>query len=143
MKKRVSALVLALIIAVTAVGAVNIEEIMPYASAYLDAYSVSLGAKGNGKMSVGMTVDGITTMDRIGVSCVDIDEKINGTWYDFDEQYSSDNTDFMTTDSRDYLGSYTFYGTPGRQYRVTITAYARKDGGYDTGEVTSPVVTCE
>lgn len=134
---------LALIITITVVEAVSIEEIAPYASAYLDEYSVSLGAKGNGKMSVGMTVDGVTAMDRIGVSCVDIDEKINGVWYDFDEQYSSDNPDFMTTNSRDYLGSYTFYGTPGRQYRVTITAYARKSGGYDTGYVTSPVVTCK
>ena len=94
-------------------------------------------------MNVGMTVDGVTTMDRIGVTCVDIDEKRNGTWYDFDEIYSDEETDFIITNSYDYAGSYSFYGTPGRQYRVTITAYARKNGGYDTGYVTSPIVTCK
>lgn len=140
MKRRISTLLLVLVLAFTTVGAV---EITPYASAYLDAYGVSLEARGNGKMGVSMTVDGVTTMDRIGVTCVDIDEKRNGTWYDFDEIYSDEDSSFIITNSYDYLGSYTFYGTPGRQYRVTITAYARKSGGYDTGEVTSPVVTCE
>ena len=143
MRKRVLALVFALIFVVTSVGAINVEEVTPYASAYLDGYGVSLVAKGNGKMNVTMTVDGVTTMDRIGVLCVDIDEKRNGVWYDFDEQYSDDNSYFVISDSYDYADDYSFYGTPGYQYRVTITAYARKDGGSDTGYVTSPVVTCK
>lgn len=142
MKKRVFSLVFAFILAIAAVSAVNGEEIVPFASAYLDAYGVSLGAKGNGKMGVGMTVDGVGIQDRIGVLEIDIDEKINGVWHDYDEQYSAENPDFMESNSREYVGSYYFYGTPGRQYRVTITAYARKDGGSDTGTVTSPVVTC-
>ena len=142
MKKRVFALMCAIIIAITAVGAVGIEEIIPYASAYLDSYSVSLGAKGNGRMNVSMTVDGVGVQDRIGVLAINIDEKVNGTWYAYEDAYSTENPDFIETNSRDYVGSYSFYGTPGRQYRVTITAYARKGSGSDTGTVTSPVVTC-
>ena len=143
MKKRIVSLLLMFALAITSVYAVKIETVTPYASAYLDEYSVTLNAKGNGKMLVTMTVDGVTTMDRIGVLCIDIDEKRNGTWYDFDEVYSDDYPYFVISNSFDYADDYAFYGTPGRQYRVTITAYARKNGGSDTGTVTSPIVTCE
>lgn len=143
MKRRLFSLLIVLAIAISAVAAFENEVMVPYASAYLDEYSVSLGAKGNGRMNVSMTVDGVTTMDRIGVLCVDIDEKRNGTWYDFDEVYSDDYPYFVISNSYDYADDYSFYGTPGRQYRVTITAYARKNGGSDTGTVTSPVVTCK
>lgn len=51
------------------------KEITPYASSYLEQYSVSLAADGNGVMSIDMSVDGVSKMSKIGVMEVYIEEK--------------------------------------------------------------------
>ncbi len=112
-------------------------------SAYLDGYAVAIEARGNGVIAVAMSVDGKGVMEKIGVKEVEIEQKINGKWTYYDSQYGAEHPEFYEYDSRDYLGTTYFNGTPGVSYRVTLTVYARNSQGYDTGYITSYTVVCE
>lgn len=113
------------------------------ASRYLDGYSVGLGAKGNSLMAVAITVDGVGVMDKIGAREIYIEQKIDGVWKFYDSLDGAEHPEFYDYDSRDYIATTYFTGTPGVSYRVTLTAYAKNSSGSDTGYVTSPVVVCK
>ena len=117
-------------------------SVQPYASAYLSDYSISFGARDNCRMVITMDVNGVRTMDRIGCSVLVIEKKVNGTWLVDEIMVSADYPEFTVENAATYFHSIDYYGEADYQYRVTMTAYARKDGGYDTGEITSYVVTC-
>lgn len=119
------------------------DEMIPYASNYLERYYVALGAHGNGKMTISISIDGVGRQDKIGVLSIDIEKKVNGVWQYHDTIDSTDHPEFFAYDSYDYLGAVDFYGTPGVAYRVTILAYAKKGSGSDTGTITSPIVVCK
>ncbi len=112
------------------------------ASSYLSTYRVSLTAKPNHRMSIDASIDGTGIMDKIGVSIVQVDQKINGVWSDYETFYAIDNPYFYQYDTVSYLDTISFYGTQGVQYRVTLTVYASKNGGADTGTITSFTTTC-
>lgn len=112
-------------------------------SAYLDGYSVGIEARGDGEIAVIMTVDGKGTMDKIGVTEVYIEKKVNGVWKEHETQYAAEHPEFYMYDSQDYVGNAYFYGTPGVSYRVTLMVYARKGSGSDTGFITSYTVVCK
>ncbi len=113
------------------------------ASEYLDEYSVGIEARGNGKIAVIMNVDGTGVMDKIGVREVEIDYKENGTWKYYDSLYAAEHPEFYDYDSRDFMGTTYFQGTPGVLYRATLTVYAGNSTGHDTGYITSYAVTCK
>lgn len=114
----------------------------PYASAYLSNYSIGFGARDNCRMVITMDVNAVHTVDKVGCIMLVIENKIDGTWYEYDTLFGIENPDFYMYDTASYLGSYEFYGEPGVQYRATMTAFAQDSTGYDTGDVTSYVVTC-
>ncbi len=155
MKKRLISLVVMLaIISCTTVNALAsspFQESNPNmsvisirrASAYLDGYSVGIEARGNGTIAVMMNVDGTGVMDKIGVREVEIDYKENGTWKYYDSLYAAEHPEFYDYDSRDFMGTTYFQGTPGVLYRVTLTVYAGNSTGHDTGYITSYAVTCK
>lgn len=113
------------------------------ASQYLDGYSVGIEARGNGTIAVAMNVDGVGVMEKIGVREVEIDHKVNGVWRYYDSLYASEHPEFYNYNSRDYVGTTYFQGTPGVSYRVTLTVYARNSNGSDTGYITSYTVVCQ
>lgn len=144
MLKRLSALLLVVFFIFSATMISAADNIAPLrASYYLDGYTVVLSAKGNGRMLVSMIVDGVGIQDKIGVSKIDIDEKVDGKWHYYDTLYAVDHPEFYDYNTRDYLGDVSFYGTPGNSYRVTLLVYAEKDGGWDTGDITSYTVECK
>lgn len=112
------------------------------ASEYLDGYSVGVEARGNKRIAVIMTVDGKGTMDKIGVSEVYIEEKVGETWVEYEIQNAVEHPEFYNYNSQDYVGNAYFTGTPGMSYRVTLTVYARRGSGFDTGSITSYTVVC-
>lgn len=112
------------------------------ASSYLSTYSVALTAGSNHQMVIDATAYGTSIMDKIGVSVANIDQKINGVWSDYENLYALNNPSFYQYDTVFYAGNIYFTGTQGVQYRVTLTVYSGKDGGYDTGTITSYTVTC-
>lgn len=118
-------------------------EINPMASLYLDSYSVTLQPLGDGEMYIDMTVEGTTLMTKIGVVEMYIEEKTpTGTWHEFDTLYGLDNPDFYMYNCIGYLGEYSFEGTVGNEYRVTLLVFAQNANGYDSGEITSVIAPC-
>lgn len=124
----------------TDILSVHIEE---RASKYLDGYSVGVDTRGNGTIAVAMNVDGIGIMDKIGVREVEIWYKENGVWKYKDSLYGAEHPEFYDYNSRDYMGTTYFQGTPGVTYQVVLRVYAENSTGSDTGEVTSPEIVCK
>lgn len=113
------------------------------ASQYLDGYSVGIEARGNGEIVLAMTVEGVGIMEKIGVREVYIEKKVNGGWQFHESLDAVEHPEFYDYNSRDYVGSTSFYGTAGISYRVTLTVYARNSRGSDTGYITSYTVVCK
>lgn len=141
MKKRVISFLLVAMTIFSLIGTAFAAT--PRASDYLNNYTVALRADGSGVMTVGMSVEGVGIQEKIGVREVMVEKKINGVWTYQESLDSVDHPEFYAYNSRDYLGSVTYKGTPGVSYRVTLTVYARSGTGSDTGYVTSPVVVCK
>lgn len=93
-------------------------------------------------MVASVSIDGVGVQDKIGILRVDIYKKVNNSWDLHDTMDAVDHPEFYAYNSRDYLGDVEFYGTPGVTYYVTITVVAFKDGGGDTGRISSPAVVC-
>lgn len=118
------------------------EELQPYASDYLDSYTVWVTAKGGGKMSVTFIVYGTRTMDKIGAQKIVVEEWDGESWTNILEYTADKNSNFLMTQASEYTASVTFYGLPGLQYRATLYAYAERDGVFDMGTCTSNPETC-
>lgn len=143
MKKRVISLLLAV---ATVLGVSGVAYAVEARSSYtLDDYYVALIAKGNGKMAVDVSVDGVGVQDKIGVQEISIDHKTSSSasWTYYDSLYGAAHPEFYVYGERSYEGEIYFDGVPGEIYRVTVTVYAKKGSKSDTGDVTSPSVTCE
>lgn len=155
MKKRVPIFIITILLitsAITSSAANNLSTVIdpmvthvsvePYASAYLSDYTIAFGARDDCRMVITMDVNAVRTMDRIGCTKLVIEKKVDGTWLLDDVLVSADYPEFYAYNTASYFHSIDYYGVAGYQYRVTMTAYAGRDGGYDTGEITSYVVTC-
>lgn len=142
MKKRVISLVLTVATLLGVSGAACAVE--PYASHTLDDYYVVLTAKGDSKMNIGVIVNGVGEMDKIGVQMILIEYKTspNDSWHYYDSLYGASNPDFYDYNARFYAEDIPFTGEAGDIYRVTVTAYAKKGSLSDTGNVTSGSATC-
>lgn len=145
MKKRIFGflLVFALLGSLSCSFAAGEDEIEPYASDYLDGYAIGVNAKGGGLMSVTFIVYGTRTMDKLGAQKIVVEEWDGKSWGSPMTYTVEKNPNFYATQAAEHGASVTFYGMPGLQYRATLTAYAEKDGGSDTGTVTSPITTCK
>lgn len=138
MKKRIiSSLLVVFMMACTAVPA------FARASANLDDYYVDLYANGDGDMVVQVVVNGVGIQDKIGVSRIDIEKKINGKWT-YDRSLDAvEHPEFYVYDARTYLNEIHFDGDSGTTYRVTVMVYARQGSSSDTGYVSSMPEVCE
>lgn len=145
MKKRIFCFLLAfaLLGSLNCSFAVGPDEIEPYASAYLDSYAIGVNAKGGCVMSVTFIVYGARTMDKLGAQKIVVEEWDGKSWGNPMTYTAEKNPNFYVTQAAEHTASVSFYGLPGLQYRATLTAYAEKDGGSDTGTVTSPITTCK
>ena len=155
MKKRICAFISAIVLMSTTFTSVNAIDtlgsqdltvtysVSPFASAYLDDYSISIGARDNCRIVITMDVNAVRTVDKLGCLMLVIDQKIDGVWSTYNVLFGIENPDFYMYNTSSYLGGYSFYGEEGVQYRATMTAYAQDSTGSDTGEeITSHVVTC-
>lgn len=137
---RVFALVLMLAIATSITAAATVR-----ASKYLESYIITVEPKGSGKMVVGYGVYGTRTMDQLGAKKIVIEvETAPGRWIPVITIDGDSNTDkYYAYNSLFCEGTYTFYGNPGDVYRATLTAYAAKGSGSDTGELESSETVCK
>lgn len=109
MKKRFFLIAFALLMLIgTTVCAAQVDGVMPCASYYLDEYSIALNSEGDEVMCVSVSIDGAGKQDKIGISYIDIEEKIGNRWSYFDTLDAADNPDFYDYDSYDYMGDVYF-----------------------------------
>jgi hypothetical protein len=142
MKKRIFGFVLALVMLGGSICAMA-AELTPRASLYLDGYGISISPDGNSKMSVTYIVYGTKTMDCLGAQKILVEEWNGQDWEKTGTYSAEKNPDFYAYEASEHIGTVTFYGLPGIQYRATLTAYAELNGGSDTGTVTCTPKTCK
>ena len=143
MKKRFFLLSLALLTLIsTTVFAAQAEGILPRASYYLDAYYIDFEAEGDGIMCISVLVEGVGVQDKIGISYIDIEEKVGNRWCYFDTLEAADYPYFYDYDTDAYMDDVYFEGTPGVEYRATICIYAGKGGGGDNRTITTNSYIC-
>ena len=142
MKKRLFCFFLAVLMLGSSITSFAVES-APYASSYLDAYAIGITPKENHVMSVTFVVYGTNIMDRIGAQKILIEEWDGVDWVETGTYSAEKNSNFLTKKASEYTSSITFYGLPGVPYRATLTAYAERNGGSDTGTVTSDPATCK
>lgn len=141
MKKRILSVLLILLLMGSSIC--SAAELSPYASLYLDGYGLSVNPQGGCKMCVTYLVYGTNTMDRIGAQKIVIEEWDGVDWETTLTYSVEDNPEFYASDVSEHGGNVYFYGLPSIPYRATLTAYAEKDGGSDTGTITCTPKTCE
>lgn len=144
MKKRIFSflLVFAVLGSSVCTTAVELEEPVPHASLYLDAYAIGVEALGGGEMMVTFIVYGTDDMDCIGAQKILVEEWDGTEWVKTGTLTAEKNPKFYAYNVSEHAEATTFYGLPGVHYRATLTAYAELDGGSDTGTVTSNPETC-
>lgn len=144
MRKKLISLFMALVLVTAAAGSAHAVEAAPNrASDYLVGYGISLRALGDGEMEIFFTITGKGMMDKIGAQALYIEYEENGDWFPYDTLFGAQNPDFYGYNTVGYASGAYFQGEPGVTYRVELLAYAGRDGGSDTGTVTSPEAECK
>lgn len=140
MKKRILSVLLALLL----LGSTfcSAAELSPYASWYLDGYGVTITPKEGCVMCVSYLVYGTNVMDCLGAQEILIEEWDGIKWLTTGTFPVEKNPEFYAYGAAIHGGDLYFYGLPGVVYRATITAYAEKDGGSDTGTFTCTPKLC-
>lgn len=113
--------------------AATAEEIMPYASNYLDSYNSYICAMGSGALQIWFTVVGDNYMDEIGVLSIKLYESSDNTNWTRVKTYSYENYSSMLAYNDYYHGSYVSYqGTAGKYYKAYVCIWAGNNGSGDT-----------
>lgn len=94
-------------------------------------------------MAVTFVVYGTDIMDCLGAQKILVEEWDGVDWEKTGTYTVEKNPSFYATEVSEQAGTVYFYGLPGVQYRATLTAYAERNGGSDTGTVTSNPTTCK
>lgn len=130
----IAVLLIAAMVMPLPVSAVVADEIVPYASDYLESYNTYIYPAAWGKIQVWFSVTGVNDMDDIGVLNVLLYESKDGgetwTWI---KTYGHEDYDSMLGHDKIYHSGYVEYaGTIGRHYKAYVYIWAGKDGDGDT-----------
>lgn len=118
----------------------------PLASDYLAYYTAWMTDMGDGEVALSFDVWGANTMAAVGAGYFCIQEKqSNGTWKIVESGYSSTSDEELLAYDADIYGTTIYYqGVVGRQYKGSITAYARGyNGGSDSRIYNTSVITAK
>lgn len=144
---RIVSLILAFLICmafgVSAVAEDAENQSITRASDYLNYYSVYVLARSGGKVIIEFEVDGVESMDSVGVSRLVIQEKKDGKWTSLPTIWGSISNGLTSESTTIHSGNYTHEGTAGVEYRAIATVYAEKDGGSDSRTITTNSVTAK
>lgn len=107
--------------------ATAVETIQPFASNYLDAYSISAIPQGGGKILVEATVNAVhPKMTKIGFSIISLYEMNNNSWT-LVETVSSQ----YTSNAGSHRYQFTYKGTVGKSYYAAASFIAEDATGSD------------
>ena len=108
------------------------------ASDYLDDYTATLTALGNGRIAVTVDVSGTGPMTEIGASKIYMYESTNNTDFYQVATYTSDEYPEMLTSGSYYFDDAIIHnGVAGRYYIASVYFYAANNTGSDTGHYTT------
>ncbi len=120
------------------------NKIIPYASLYLKGQRAWCSATSAGKIEIFFQVTATSKMNSVGATDIYIYEKNNGSWIEV-KHFSSYNTSGMLKyDTSFCASSVIFSGTPGKEYKAIVTAYAGNDSSrYDSVDIETSTVTAK
>lgn len=125
-------------------GAANaVELVSPRASDYLTYYAVYALAESGGEVIIEFEVEATGRMDLVGASCIVIQEKVGGKWMGVKTYFGSTSNRMLAGDDYSHVGSITYIGTPGKEYRALATVYAENSKGDDSRTIITNFVTAQ
>jgi hypothetical protein len=115
------------------------------ASDYLSRYSAYVNPDGNGNVSVWFEVQGVHTMDEIGVLTIRIQEKPSGssTWTTVQTFMHTDYPELLEYNDSFHWGHVDYSGTKGYSYRAYVTVWAGEDGDGDSRVITTEAIIAD
>lgn len=111
------------------------------ASDYLTYYSAYALTESGGKVIIEFEVDGTGRMDLVGSSYIVVQEKSGSTWKGISTYFGSVSNGMLDDSAYSHIGSITYTGTPGKEYRALVTVYAKDSTGDDSRTLTTNIVT--
>lgn len=141
MKKRLLAAVLAVMMLSS--FAVGITA-MARASDYITRTTAGLSSPSTGKVSLSYSVLATGRMPTVGVSSFYVEVKYGtGSWEFFKVFEAVDYPSMLGSNKVSHVGTFTFDGTPGAQYKGTVNSYASDANGHDYSQLQVLAVTCK
>lgn len=120
------------------------EGIAPQrASDYLTYYAVYALTAPNGGVIIEFEVEGTGRMDLVGASCIVVQEKVGTKWMGVKTYFGSTTDGMLANNAYSHIGSITYKGTPGKEYRALATVYAGNSSGDDSRTIITNSVTAK
>lgn len=123
--------------------AADTEEIVPRrASDYLTYYAVYALTAPGGAVIIEFEVEGTGRIDFVGASYIVVQEKVGTKWIGA-TYFGSTSNGMPAGNDYFHIGSITYKGTPGKEYRALATVYAENSSGNDSRTIITNSVTAK
>lgn len=110
-----------------------------YSSDYLNRYSGSVSAQGNGIIKISFSVAGMQKLAELGASEIVVQKKVGSSWIEVETYTKDDYPELSTTNAAMYSNYVLYEGVAGTEYRAEITIFGNTD--YRTFTTTSKRAT--
>lgn len=101
------------------------------ASEQIRSYNIDITKMGGGQLGINFSVVGTGEMQELGANSIIIYEKSENTWYKV-AYYDQEDEGMTETDTFIYENEIIFQGTPGKQYRILVSIFAKDPSGSDS-----------
>lgn len=147
MKKCRQFLSAVLVVSIVLVTVINVAAIdtTRRASDYLSRYLAYVYPDGNGTVSVWFEVQGVQTMDEVGVLTIRLQEKAPtaSNWSPAKTFTHTEYTDMLEENNSFHWGHVSYAGTAGYSYRAYVTVWAGKNGNGDSRIILTDAVVAK
>ena len=141
MKRFIRLICLLVVFATLAAVPAYAQEQTARASAYLSSYRAYCIKNSSTSLSVSFQVLGTDTMDKIGVTTVQVQYSTDQTnWTTAKTFYDSSTSGMTDTNTGFHAGILTCTVPSGKYYRAKVTFYARKDSGFAERYYTTGII---
>lgn len=118
------------------------EPLSIKASYYLDAYTTYIYPDGGGNIEIWFDVTATGTMDEIGALTIILKESTDGTtWYTVKTYLHANYPNMLASNEMFYTSHVDYSGVSGRYYKAYVTIWAGEDGGGDSRQIITSIIT--
>ncbi len=121
---------------INATAAVN----YPRASYYIDGYAAYASVGSNNKILIEFEVEATREMKKVGASLITVQVNNNGVWSGVATYYGSGSNGMLASNAHFHVGSISYTGVAGNQYRAVVTVIAGDSSGEETRSITTNAV---